>query len=802
MLWNYLLISYRTIKRFWGYSLLNVFGLGLGIASCLIINSYVLEDLKWDSFIEDQDHIFRINQILAFPDTEVQHISNTCPMFAPAMMDNLPEVEMFARIFDSNINQLQEGDDSRFFWDTYFADSTFFQVFSYPIDCDDRSAILTDPNSVVLRADIAESLFPDGNAIGQTLLLINGNEPYNENDLQEHPLRTVTGVYDIPEPGSFFQPSMIFPAHSANANLQTWNDHFLTTFLRLTPGADPNAVIEQAMQLMNDREDQEYVTLYLQPFSELHMHSGHVTNQVNWRQSSATYVYSFSVVAVFILLIASVNYINLASARSISRAKEVGLRKVVGAQRSNLIFQFLGESTAITALAMVFAVLLVELVKAPISNLVGRPITFSLNNLEIILALSALTVIIGTASGIYPALVLSSFRPSKVLKGEAIGTPGKNYLRKSLVIFQFVATIFLIIAITVIFNQLHYMRTKDLGYTTDNIISINASTPEGAQRAQTFAQSISDLHGIERVSISGGIPGLGNWESNVTVDGSDVTYISHFLDLDGSGMELFDLELLEGRFIDEANHPADAFRNNNEPVSVVVNQKLADMVGWEDPVGQTLYFWGRANTVVGLIENFHHRSLHSDYHPMVLFRIENRNQYINVSLSPDMIDETMEEMERLWSEIVPEQPFQYFFVADNFSRTYHNELQAEKVLGVFTILAIIIGCLGMLGLTAYSTERRTKEIGIRKVLGANSLQMLSLLNREFSVLVLLSNLLAWPLAWLIMKQWLDNFHFHISINWWIFPLAGVFTILLAVGTVSMQVWRTTQANPTDMIRYE
>jgi putative ABC transport system permease protein len=792
MLWNYFKVTWRNIKRYKGYSFINVIGLAVGLACCILILLWVRDELSYDRFHKHLDDLYRV--VTEFHKTEpATHYWPVCAPLAPALKEEYPEITRATRFTRLRRGQLMKYGDKNFLESRIcLTDSDFFEMFTFPfIEGDPRSA-LSYPNSVILTEEMAAKYFGSENPLGKTLNI------NNEYDFM------VAGIIKNVPHNSHLQFDFLLPFiriedfEQSWAVLDNWTLSGFATYVQLDKDASAEALSNKIADYLKKHVQESEDVIYLQPFKDIHLYSSHIQFGVEG-QGDIRYVYIFSIVAFFILVIACINFMNLATARSACRAKEVGLRKVVGASKSQLIKQFFCESVFMAFLSLILAIVLVELFLPVFAKLSGKQLNLNLStHLNILVAIVAMTLITGLLSGSYPALFLSSLRPVKVLKG-ALKTEGKGYLfRKVLVVSQFALSILLIVCTVVVSHQVGFMRNKKLGFDREHVVYFPIRD-ELALRYESIKDEWLKDTGIKNVSVSSSLPTSGvilttdkvSWEGknpeNVVV--LEVTSVGYDF------IETFGMEMVKGRSFSK-KYPSD------EEEAVVINETAMKMIGMEDPVGKQLFFGESAVTIIGVVKDYHFKSLHSEIEPLVMAIVPSLYRYVFVKLDAGNIPSTLAHIESTWRTFFPDTPFEYHFLDEDYDKLYRSEQRMGTLFNHFTILAVVISCLGLFGLALFMAEKRTKEIGIRKVLGASVSGIVVVLNKEFTKWVLVANVVAWPIAYYAMSKWLQGFAYRIDLDFWIFVLAALIAYAVAVATVSYQSIKAAVANPANSLRYE
>jgi putative ABC transport system permease protein len=794
---NYFKIAFRNLWKHRAFSFINIMGLTVGMTACFLIFLYVRFELSYDAFHDKADRIYRVVADIKTP-TEV--IKSGVPAWAvpPHLASEFPEVESYVRIMTQPL--LVRKGDIKFQEDNLaIADSAFFHVFSFPMLHGDPKTALNDPFSVVLTETTARKYFGTANPMGQSLLVSGQGFPVK-----------VTGVMaDIPE-NSQIKVDMIVSMATISRKLNPgiddqWGNYGPSGYLLLKPGVNAKAFETKLPDFIKRRNgDQEkqskmFATLYLEPLRSVYLYSTRGGGFTNSSSGNINNVYIFSIVAIFILLIACINFINLTTARSVERAKEVGIRKVVGAMRAQLARQFIGESVLLCLIAFICMIGLSCLLLSPFNQLAGKTISTGIfSNGHYILWLFLSAVGIGLLAGIYPALVLSSFKPVVVLKGRfATGTRG-ILLRKGLVVTQFTISIGFIIATLIVDDQLNFMRNKDLGFTKDQMMVLNL---DGDPARDAFKQAVAGLPGVKATALSSSVPGGGNPGAYSEIQNNKGDMQVANLDLyfvDWDYINLFKIKMVAGR-------PFDRSFQSDTTHAMVLNEAAVKMFGYSSPrqaVGRKFKQWGREGTIIGVMKDFHFHGLQQEIKPLSM-RIEpNGSQLVSINVSATNLSKTIAAIEGKWKALVPNKPFTYFFMDEYFDKQYRGEERFGKLFLNFAFLAIFISCLGLLGLASYSTIQRTKEIGIRKAMGASVANIVNLLSKDFLILVFISFFIAAPIAWWFMHKWLNDFAYRTTITGWEFAAACLLALVIAVVTISFQAIRSAVANPVKSLRTE
>lgn len=802
---NYILVTLRHMRRHIGYTALNIAGLAVGLAVCLLILLFVRDEQQFDRFHEDADRIFRVTltRADAEPEAAEEHMA---PMFGPILVEGLPEVEHAVRFLarTGSLFGREDGGLSAYEDAFIYADSNFFEVFSFPLLQGDPATALDRPLTVVLTERAAQRYFGDDDPVGETLLFNNTHrfevtgvaaDVPAQSSIQFEFVASFATVRQIPEEASMFNSG--------------WGVRAYPTFVRLDETASPTVVGEKIPQLLAQHTDADFVInnrFTLEPITEIYLHSP-ASNQLG-AQGDIRYIYIFSALALLVLLIACINYMNMATARSAGRAREVGVRKVVGAKRGQLAGQFLSESLLLSLCAMLLAIGIVAAVLPLFEVLIGRAMPFHLfEEPDLIGVLVGVALVVGLVSGSYPALLLSRFKPVAVLKGRFAQASSGAAFRKGLVVFQFTVSVALIAGTLIIHEQLDYMRSKGLGLNPEQVLVLplqgsNVGEPSPiAQQPEAFRSELANLASVENVAYSSVVPTRGASRFGYRAEETDPwSYVSLYR-VTPSFLPTLDMTLLRGEDYATTVPP--------QPTDVLLNETAMRLFGWQDSqeaLGQVVPMRvGRDPLRVrGIVEDFHFESLHRSIQPVMFRPLEEggRVRYVVARVSADRLPETIQQVEALWQQFSPEHPFAYFFLDDAFDRLYQTEDRLARIFNAFTLTAILIACLGLFGLAAYSAEQRTKEIGIRKVFGATVTHLVALLSKDFLKLVVVSFVVAMPIAYATMQRWLEDFAYRMDIGWGLFVVAGVLALVIALVTVSYQAIRAALANPIDSLRYE
>jgi putative ABC transport system permease protein len=801
MLMNYLKVAIRNIKRHKGYSILNISGLTIGFACFIFIFLFIRYEFSFDRQHTKADRIYKaIFKSTGDNIMGTAKQSTSYPPLAPTLMNEFPEIETATRFSKYN-NIMVQVEDQKFLFDKWvWADEHIFDVFDLPFIYGDPATAFKNPYSVVIDEETADKLFGHINPVGKKLHVIRGEEM----DFQ------VTGVMENLPPNSHFRPNLLGQFETQinlGLPLNSWNAHWFHSYLLLKKGSSAQELetkiqsfIEQKLHPLSSAQNWTYL---LQPLNDIHLKSTDVLKKLE-AGGDIRYVFICSLIGLFILIIAGINFINLSTARSFTRSREVSIRKVVGANRTQLVKQFMGESLIFTAISLIAAVGFVLLALRGFSSIVDRNITtHSMTHPGFILGLLAAVIIVALMSGLYPALYLSGFKPLTLLKGPSLQASKGLNLRHFLVVFQFAISLFLIISTLIISGQIHLIRTKKLGFDRDHVVVINLNNDKIRQTKDIIKNELLQYPGIKAVTFTQTLPTNINWDSDFDYEGrgNNEYPFFYFSQVDYDYVDFFDMEITAGR-----NFSREMTTDAVGGGAFILNQTAVKHLGWEEPIGKKIGFPQGENmgTVVGVVKDFNCHSLHFPAEPAVL--ILNTGAwniyFLSIKVRPENINQTLGAIEKVWKKHSDGYPFEYYFLDEAYDSLYKSEIRLNIFFRLFTLIAIFISSLGLFGLASFTAERRTKEIGIRKVLGASVPSIVIFISRGFTKWVLLANILAWPVAYYFMNKWLQNFAYRIDLSIWIFILSGLAAFGIALLTVSYQSIKAATANPVKSLRYE
>jgi len=792
MIKHYLKISLRTLKNQKGYSFINITGFAIGIACCILILLWVNEELGYDGFHKNADRIYRVNAINETTENIHHQFQMPAPL-SPALKEEIPEILLSTRYLKTGGEWLVTyGDQSFLESEISLVDPDLFRMFTFPLTEGDLATALSDLRSVVITQKVADKYFPDEDPVGK-ILRVEG--------VLDFKVRAV--IKDMPRNShlqcDFFIPFKLLGEIVTEYDaLKEWNIQNNETFVLLQEKSSAQDVDAKIAHFTDRHLEKQKLVLYLQPLRRIHLFSSDIYGPLTASKGDITYVYVFSLIAVFILITACINFMNLTTARSSMRAKEVGLRKVVGARRSKIIQQFFGESLLMSFLSLGLAVVLVELLLPLFARVSGTTLSLSYGrNVDMLMAIVAIAFFTGVLSGSYPALYLSAFQPVKVLKGIFfLGSQGASF-RKILVIVQFSIAIFLIICTTIISDQIVFMKNKKLGFEQEHlvILRMRGGLRQNYEPAKDEMLRSPVILAVSQTSV---FPARGASYSGPTTDWvgkipeQSVTW--YMIAAGYDFLETMSIEMAEGRFFSKA-FAAD-------PSSIVVNETAAKVIGGGTVLGRQFTFWGKKYRIMGVVKDFHFSPMQYTLKPLILAYVPDDFRFFVIKIDSQRIPEAIKHMENVWKNFAPGYPFDYRFFDNEYDTMYRTEQRVGTIFRSFAVLAIVISCLGLFGLASFLAERRTKEIGIRKALGASVFEIVLLLSKEFTKWVLVANLIAWPVAYYGMDRWLEGFAHRITIGMGPFVVGALLATVIALLTVIYQAAKAALTDPAKALRYE
>jgi putative ABC transport system permease protein len=806
---NYFKLAWRNLVKYKVISFINLFGLTVGLTCCLLITAYILNELSYDRYNKNADNIYRVTRTFNNEDGVVSlTLSTVAPPFGYYLPNDFPEIQKMTRLIDNGITPLRYKDKLINENDVYFADENLFDVFSIKAVKGNPKTALAAPFSVMLTEETAKKYFGEEDPMNKVLRY------NNQLDLK------VAGVYKAFPSNAHMHPGMLISFNTlrdstvyGEENLRTnWGNNSFFTYVLLAPHYDPQSMIARFPAFVDKRmSGQEYIgkqpskltKLGLQKLTDIHLYSH--TDYEAEPNGDINRVYIFAAIALFILLIACINYMNLSTARSALRAREIGIRKVIGARKNELILQFLSESVLLTWVAIIIALCLCYFAMPWLNELSGQQLSFAiLMQWQVLIPLFAAPFVIGILSGLYPALFMSSFQPVKTLKGLLKIEGSSISFRKVLVVTQFSISIILIITTAIVFQQLRYMQNKSLGFDKDHIVVIPYNSALN-DKFDAFRNELLAGTGFKDAGRSSRIPTgrlLDNMGASVLSGDSlqDVKTDIKFLSIDYDFIPTYGISMAAGRNISRAY--------GTDTLSFILNESAVKAIGWknaDDAIGKDFKYGNTKGHIVGVVKDFHFESMHQPISPMVFEMFPPSQSYYNnlsVKFSGNNIAASLAYLEKTWRKFLPEIPWQYNFLDERYTALYEAEQKQGTLFTVFACIAIFIACLGLFGLSAFAITQRIKEIGVRKVLGANVSSIVTLLSKDFLKLVLIAALIAFPIAWFAMHNWLRDFAYRISIPWWIFLFAAIAALLVALITVSFQAIKAALMNPVKSLRTE
>jgi putative ABC transport system permease protein len=799
---NYLKIAFRCIKRRKIYSFINITGLAIGIAAAVLILLWVRDERSYDRFHANADRIYRAAQVFHYDEYHLEQ-ANTPSILAPTILDECPEVELATRVRGYQDDYLVIADGKKFNESGLgIVDESFFRLFSFLVIEGNPGTILAGPQTVAISERAAEKYFGSSSAVGRTLTI------FDEDFL-------VSGIFKtMPDNSHFHLDVLCSFASFERYHKPQWGMNVFKTYVLVREGSSIQALHEKLDDIvknhMFDSEERyeatrakgNYTKFPLRPLTDIHLRS-----HLLWEfeaNGNATYVQFFTIIAVFILLIAVVNYTNLSTARSAGRAREVGIRKTVGSTRASLVRQFLIESILTSLMAMVLALIFIRILLPAFRQLVGKPwLKFQyIQNPLALPALVVLALLIGVIAGLYPSLFLSSFKPVAVLGGKFSQGLKNSILRNGLVVFQFSLSIVLLVGTLVVQKQMAFVQSQNLGYDRDQVVVLETFGELG-QKLSALKETLLSDPSVVAVSASSSVPGTSFTNVGIRLEGRGRWLGTNLFIADQDFLDVMQLEMVEGRFFSK-EFPTDR-------QAIILNESKVRALNEEDLLNKRIEGWvgGDQNywfPVIGIVKDFHYESFHEPIKPLAMVMLNGvcpwSESYLSVRIKADNVRETIAQLRKSWGRIMPGTPFEFSFLDTIYDDQYRNEERTGRVFTIFTFFALFVACLGLLGLASFAAEQRTKEIGIRKVLGASIPGIILMMSREFTRWVLLANIIAWPIAYYLMNRWLQSFAYRSDIGLLVFIFSGFMALVIALLTVSFQAVKAATANPVDSLRYE
>ncbi len=798
---NYIKTAIRNLLRYKGFSFINILGLAIGIAGCLVIGVFVWDEWQYDKNIPGGENVYRVYQERN-DKGNITYAPCVPPAFAPFLKSEYPEVDTTVRVLMHGDKFFMESGTNKGYEEKgWFTETSFFKVFPLKTLKGDVNTALADPNSIVITTEIAERYFGQQDPIGKTIKI-------NKTDL------TVKALIEKPDHFHFdFNYLMPLPLAQLPAErMQSWGWHQFYTYIKLKPGTNATQLEQKFITHVKTKETdaESSFTPYFQKLEDIHLKSSSFIYD-NAVRGNEMYVKALTVIALFVLAIACFNFVNLATARSFRRAKEIGVRKVLGAERKQLVMQFLSETILLALLAVVIAVIATFLLIPALNAFTGKSIAFNpFTNPQLLLLILGAAVFIGVIAGFYPALILSAFEPIKVLKSSKVkGSGSTPWLRQTLVVVQFALSALLIVSAIIVYNQTNYLNKKDLGFDNDQVIYFQVRDSV-ANSLETFKNELKRSSGVASVTSGYGLPGdqfAGESVKVPTKDGEKEFSTKLFIG-DHDYVRTLGMKVIAGRDFSRE-------RTTDVNEAFIINETAVKEFGFGTPekaIGQSISWdeWEpldstkpvKRGRVIGVVQDFHYKSLHEKLTSAVIQIYPPVSFKVAVKLKTADINNTIAFINDTWKRFVPAYPIDYQFMDETYGKMYKNEEKLTSLLWIFTLMAIFVGCMGLFGLAAFTAEQKTKEIGIRKILGASVLNIIGLLSKKFIILVGISSLIAFPVAWWAMNNWLEDFPYRVNISWWVFAIALIVALAIALLTVSLQSLKAATTNPVKSLRSE
>ena len=797
MFQNYLKIAFRNLLRHKVFSSINILGLAIGMAACLLIFLFVDHELSFDSFHPNKEQVYRLCEVQTWEGIIPQNVALSMYPMGPTLQEDYPEIEAFTRMVNRQEVPLEHGDQKIYVDKLFLTDTAFFEIFDFELLRGDKETALQEPNSILITEETALKFFEHTDVLGEQFSVSVGDTF----------LLKITGVLaDIPRNSHLQFDGLIslnsFPEQNERW-MQRWGNNWLVTYLKINPNADIAALEGQFPDYLKKHMGEDATDgyqLFLQSLSEVHLNSANITHDYqNFRKFDGKYIYTFSVLALLVLIIAAINFMNLSTARSAKRAREVGVRKAIGATKGHLSRQFVAESVIFSFLALTVALIITAACVPYLNELSNREISFfSLFKPQMLILILGVTVLLGIFSSLYPAWIMSGFNVVKAIKGKGILKERKFSLQNVLVVVQFAAAIIMIVGTIFATRQLYFMTEMDPGFNREQVLLLPVDN-RVVEHFSPLKESLLQLPAVTGVTASGQRLGSNIHQTGIAYKADTATQnlaISH-VNVDFDYINFYEIELLDGREFSK-EYSQDSMH------SFIINEQLAEKLGYEDPVGKPLKFgwqeeWG---TIIALAKDFNYNSLHNDINPLAMSIQPWGFSEVSVRVNTDELTTVLPQIEKYWRESGTDLPFDYEFLDDHFAELYETDTQVSRVVGTIAILAIFIACMGLFGLISVSIEKRIKEIGIRKVLGASTGDLLIMLGKSTAVLVIIAIAFAVPVSWLVVNSWLSGFAYRIDIESWVFVLAGLMALAISLMTISYRSYKAANANPVESLRYE
>uniref|UniRef100_UPI0032165476 ABC transporter permease n=1 Tax=uncultured Draconibacterium sp. TaxID=1573823 RepID=UPI0032165476 len=782
-----LIISIRSLLNHRKYAFINIFGLAIGLACFILITIWVQDELSYDKFYEDADNIH-----IVFRKENDKRAAVSSKLLAPTIREEIPEIidaTCFLQLSES-FNSLFQYEEKSFVENIALADNQFLSVFSFSLQKGDPGSVFTEPNSVLMTEKMSQKYFGEEDAIGKSLSV---------SILGQKKLLKVAGIMQNIPHNSHIQSELILPIEFAKCfgiNWDVWYNQSVTTYIRTQDKVSTEELEKKILACKEQHFHEENINYSVLPITKIHLN----TSDVEFFSSSGDikYVYIFSAIAVIILLIACLNYMNLSNALSLKRSKETGIKKTLGCKRRQLVQQYFAETFVLVLIALFFAVILAQMCLPVLNSISAKSLFVPYFDLIFIGTLVGVVLITSLLSGFYPALFMSGFQAVKVLKGKFVSSPRSLNIRKGLIVFQFVLSILIIIGTITVSKQLKFIQSTNLGYDKEHVICVPVKGDIN-NKYEAFKNELLQSTSVLNVSRSASmdIKGMGN-TYGIDWPGKERQFKAWILNVDTEFAETYGLKMNDGRFY------SPEFAKRTE---FVINQTAAKEMGFETPLGHELTVWGRKGTIVGVTDDFNFNSLHNKVEPLILLmprpdQVSSRCPTISMRIKPNSMPQSLEDIGRTWKTFFPDETFDYYFIDDKLESSYLAEFRMGTLFKYFSMLVIFIACLGLYGLTAFTIEQKSKEIGVYKVMGATVPDIIILFSKGYMFWIVTAFIIACPVAYYAMNKWLENFAYKTAISWWVFALAGVLALGIALLTVSWQSWRAATRNPVEALRYE
>ena len=793
---NYLKVIFRTLNRNKFFSLINIIGLSVGIAAFVLIIMFVEHEFEFDKHFKNANQIYRVTLDMEWEQAPTQFTALSPGPTAIQLAKDYPEIIAGTRFITSDRRMFEVEDNllntsgQKFYENNIFmVDSNFFKVFDIPVIAGDQNTMLTVPNSMVLSESLAKKYFGTIDIVGKSLIMNN----------EQH--LTITGVIkDLPTTTHFKADILLTTNGDPNFDIKNWRT-FLYSFVRVSENADLNDIDQKLLAFKEKYYApwKETSTFSFQKMVDIHLKNDRIFDYA--LTGDIKNVLFLISIAFLVLVIACMNFINLSTARSVQRSKEVGIRKVVGASRSKLIVQFLGESIVVSFISMFIAIVLIESFIPGFKKLIGA--NLSVDYSKHLISFIGLTLIIGLFSGIYPAFFTSSFKPMVALKNKTVLGGGSIITRKILVVFQFVVMVILLSGVLIIFQQMSYVKNLPLGFNKDQIIYTSFKEGVPGEQADLLKEMLLSNPNIKTAFLTSQLPGETPYGDHFLIEGNEKSFPARTTSIGYGYIPGLEIKILTGRNFSK--------EFGTDSSSCIINESAMKKFGWniDDVIGKKISWnfssgWDNQinGRVIGVVEDYHFKSLHEEIEPIILTFNPSLNRIVAAKVNAENIDQTIKFIEKSFKEINPSYPFEFSFLSDDFDQLYKREAQFEKIFRYFVILAIIIAILGLLGLTAFMAEKKVREIGIRKTFGASTFGIIKLFTREFTFYVIIANTIGIPIAFFIMKRWLENFSYRINIFWWLFVIVFLLSYIIAIGTVIFIAFKAARRNPVEDLKYE